>query len=297
MTNDKSILNSNDFLNIQNLIFTLRGNQVIIDRDLAILYGVQTKVMNQAIKRNIDRFPNEFRFQLNDKERQELVTNCDRFTSLKYSSVNPYVLTEQGIAMLSTVLNSPTAIEVSIQIMKAFVQMKNFYLTNASLFQRIEKVESHQLESDNKINELFNYFQDKKLTTKEGIFFEGQIFDAYFFVSNLLRSADESLIIIDNYIDDTVLNMLSKNEKNIEIYLLTNKVSKQLSLDIKKYQSQYHKIKIIKLDKAHDRFLIIDKKHVYHLGASLKDLGKKWFAFSKMENDTITLIDRVNTYL
>ncbi len=179
--------------NIKNMIFTYRGLQVMIDKDLAELYNVKTKVLNQTVKRNIERFPNDFRFQLLDSEKKELVTNCDRFTKLKHSSVNPYVFTEQGVAMLSAILRSEIAVKISIQIIKAFVEMKKIISANAILLQRIEKIEIKQFLTDEKINKIFNVIQNNELKPKQGIFFDGQIFDAYKFITKLIKEAKHLL--------------------------------------------------------------------------------------------------------
>lgn len=267
---------------IQNLILSIHGAQVMIDRDLAELYQVPTKRLNEQVKRNIDRFPKPFRFQLSNKEKNELVANCDRFENLKHSSVRPYVFTEQGVAMLSSILRSETAVKVSIQIIDAFVGMRKFISQNAGIFQRLENVELKQLEADKNFKKLFDALQSKDLEPKQGIFFDGQIFDAYKFVSGLIRKANKSILLIDNYIDETVLDLLTKKKKNVAATIFTNKITKAMLLDVEKFNSQYPTLELKKFTKAHDRFLIIDDKHVYHFGASLKDLGKKWFAFSKM---------------
>ncbi len=279
---DKQMAVSN-YNDIQNQILTIRGTQVMIDRDLAELYQVETKVLNQAVKRNIERFPKIFRFQLNDDEKNELVTNCDRFQNLKHSSVNPYAFTEQGVAMLSSVLRSETAVKVSIQIIDAFVGMRKFISQNAGIFQRLEKVEHKQLKADEKFEKLFDALQSKELEPKQGIFFDGQIFDAYKFISSLIRKAKKSIFLIDNYVDETVLNLLTKKKKNVEVTIFTNNITKAMLLDVEKFNSQYPTLELKEFTKAHDRFLIIDNKYIYHFGASLKDLGKKWFAFSKMK--------------
>ena len=182
---------------IKNMIFSFRGSQVMIDRDLAELYGVETKVLNQAVKRNIQRFPDDFRFQLSDNEKTELVTNCDRFIKLKHSSVNPYVFTEQGVAMLSAVLRSDIAIKVSIRIIKAFVEMKKFISNNAAIFQRLENVEIKQIVTDEKIDEIFRALENSSLKPKQGIFYDGQIFDAYKFVAKLIKGTKKSIVLID----------------------------------------------------------------------------------------------------
>jgi len=287
---DKELINTD---NIQDSIFTFRELQVMIDRDLATLYRVETKVLNQAVKRNLERFPENFRFQLNDKEKQQLVTDCDRFEKLKHSSNNPYAFTEQGVAMLSAVLHSKTAIKVSIHIMQAFVEMKKFMATNAGIFHRLDKVEQKFLQSDENFKKLFKALEDKKIIPKQDIFFKDQVFDAYSFVSNLVRTANTSIILIDNYIDDTVLTHFTKRKKNVKFTILTKNISMQLKLDIEKYQEQYQSINIIEFRDSHDRFLIIDEKEIYHFGASLKDLGKKWFAFSKMNISSIKIIDKL----
>lgn len=278
---------------IQNLILSIHGTQVMIDRDLAELYQVPTKRLNEQVKRNIDRFPKPFRFQLSNKEKNELVANCDRFENLKHSSVRPYVFTEQGVAMLSSILRSETAVKVSIQIIDAFVGMRKFISQNAGIFQRLENVELKQLEADKNFKKLFDALQSKDLEPKQGIFFDGQIFDAYKFVSGLIRKANKSILLIDNYIDETVLDLLTKKKKNVAATIFTNKITKAMLLDVEKFNSQYPTLELKKFTKAHDRFLIIDDKHVYHFGASLKDLGKKWFAFSKFDKETFSLLENL----
>ena len=278
---------------IKNMIFSFRGLQVMIDRDLAELYGVSTKRLNEQVKRNLIRFPESFRFQLTDSERSELVANCDRFEKLKHSSVNPYVFTEQGVAMLSAVLHTKIAIEVSIKIMEAFVDMRRFILKNAAIFQRLDKIEKKQLESDRKFELLFKALENNSVKPKQGIFYNGQVFDAYKFVAGLIKGAKESIVLIDNYVDETVLTMFIKNQK-IDIKIYTRKITKQLKLDLEKYNAQYKPIEIIKFDQSHDRFLIIDNKEIYHFGASLKDLGKRWFAFSKFDMKAIDLLNRLD---
>lgn len=282
---------------IENRIFTIRGTHVMIDRDIAEMYDVETKVLNQAVKRNLERFPEKFRFQLLQDERNELVTNCDRLKKLKHSSVLPYAFTEQGVAMLSAVLNSKTAIQVSLQIMNAFVEMRKFINANANVFQRLDIIEKNHLqfksETDQKFDKIFHAIEDKRLKPKRGIFFEGQMFDAYAFTSDLIRSAKKSIILIDNYIDDSVLTLLSKRRENISATIYTKNINKPLKLDLKKHNSQYPVIKAHEFKAAHDRFLIIDEKEFYHFGASLKDLGKKWFAFSRMDFMTNEVLQRL----
>ncbi len=278
--------------NIKNMIFSFRGLQVMVDRDLAELYEVGTKVLNQAVKRNIERFPDDFRFQLTDNEKNELVTNCDRFNKLKHSSNNPYVFTEQGVAMLSAVLRSKTAVKVSVRIIKAFVEMKKFISNNAGIFQRLENVERKLIATDEKVDRIFTALENKTLKPKQGIFYDGQIFDAYEFVTGLIKQAEKSIVLIDNYVDETILTLFSKNQK-INVTIFTKNINKQLKLDLKKYNSQYNPIEIKRFEKSHDRFLIIDNKEIYHFGASLKDLGKKWFAFSKFDMEAIEILGKL----
>lgn len=288
--NSLIVYNSAD---IQRRIYSIRDVQVMLDVDLAAFYGTKTKVLNQAVKRNIDRFPSNFMFRLTKKEKDELVTNCDHLENLKFASALPFVFTEQGVAMLSAVLKSKTAVKMSVQIMSAFVAMRRFLVENAGVFQRLNKVELKQLETDKKVDQIFDAMQSKTLEPKQGIFYDGQIFDAYKFISSLIRKAEKSILLIDNYIDETVLDLFTKKKKNVIVTILTTNINKTLQLDEKKFNAQYPLITIKEFNKAHDRFIIIDDKDVYHFGASLKDLGKKWFAFSKMDTNTIPLLSNI----
>ncbi|MFH1432577.1 MAG: ORF6N domain-containing protein [archaeon] len=278
---------------IKNRIHTIRAVQVMLDSDLAELYGIPTKALNQAVKRNIARFPEDFMFQLTDSEKEELVTECDHLTPLKFSYQLPNVFTEQGVASLSGVLKSEKAIEVNIHVIRAFVSMRRFISKNAELFRRLDTVERKQLEYDNNFERVFNAIENKEFVKKQGIFFDGQIFDAYNFVSDLIRSAKKSIVLIDNFVDDSVLTLFSKRSDNVNVIIYTKTRTKQLRLDLEKYNSQYPAIDIKEFDRSHDRFLIIDNNVVYHIGASLKDLGKKWFAFSKFDKDAIKLLDKL----
>lgn len=262
----------------------------MVDRDLAEIYQVETKVLNQAVKRNLERFPEYFRFQLSDKEKFELVTNCDRFKILKHSSNNPYVFTEQGVAMLSAVLRSDIAVKVSIQIINAFIEMRKIIANHNGILQRVEGIERKQLETDQKFEQVFNALENKNTLPAQGVFFDGQVFDAYELASKIIRSAKKSIVLIDNFIDETTLTHLTKKNKNVNIKILTKTVSKQTNLDIQKANEQYGGFIIKQFTKSHDRFLIIDNKEVYHLGASLKDLGKKWFAFAKLDKNSVSNI-------
>lgn len=278
---------------LQSKIHHLRGEQVMIDRDLAELYGVDTKRLNEQVKRNIKRFPERFMFQLTAQEKNELVANCDRFSSLKHSTALPYAFTEQGVSMLSAVLKSDTAIDISIQIIDAFVSMRRFMTLNGGLLQRIDALEQHKLEANQKFDQLFRALDSQQPTPTQGIFFDGQIFDAYLFVNDRIRSATSSIVLVDNYIDDSVLNQLSKRSDGVSATLLTKEITARLAQDIKRHNTQYPAIAAIEFSSSHDRFLIIDQT-VYHLGASLKDLGKKWFAFSKMDAQSLSIINAVN---
>ena len=278
---------------IKNKIYTIRDTQVMIDRDLANLYGVTTKALNQATKRNAERFPEDFLFQLTKEEKNELVTNCDRFQNLKHSTVNPYAFTEQGIAMLSGILKSPQAIKTNVYIMRSFLQMRKFISNNAQIFKRLDKVEKKQLKTDIKLEKIFNLIENKELKPTQGIFFDGQIFDSHKFVSDLIRGAKKSIILIDNYVDDYVLTLFTKRKSKVKVLIYTKNISKQLKLDLEKFNSQYEPITIKEFKKSHDRFLIIDDKELYHLGASLKDLGKKWFAFSKLDQESLNILGKL----
>lgn len=304
--NDSEVVTNCDHLvpasQIEEMIITLRGVQVIVDRDLAMLYGVETKRMNEQVRRNLDRFPSRFRFQLTKEEVNEVVANCDHLLSIKYSPTLPYVFTEQGVAMLASVLHSETAVDVSVKIMDAFVAMRHFIASNAQVFQRLEVIEHHQLEmsshltkNDSQIAEIFKRLDQENTTPTQGIFFDGQIFDAYTFVSDLIRSAKKSIVLFDNYVDDTVLTMLDKRKSKVTATIYTQKVKQQLSLDLEKHNAQYQPIDVKQYDKVHDRYLCIDNT-VYHIGASLKDLGKRWFSFNKMEMTAKELLGRIYSY-
>lgn len=283
--------------NIQNRILTVRGKQVMLDSDLAELYDVSTGRVNEQVKRNIERFPEDFMFQLTKKEWDEIflrsqnaTLNTGRGRHRKYL---PFVFTEQGVSSLSGVLKSEIAVKVNIAIMRAFVGMRKFLMENATVFQRLDKIELKQLETDKKVGSIIKALEDKSIKPNQGIFFNGQVFDAYSFVSGLIRSAKKSIILIDNYIDDTVLTHFTKRKKEVAFTIYTKNISNQLKLDIAKYNQQYAPVKIKRFKEAHDRFLIIDNKEIYHFGASLKDLGKKWFAFSKLNLASVAILEKL----
>lgn len=278
---------------IENQIFTIRGLQVMIDRDLAEFYKVETKVLNQAVKRNLDRFPDSFRFSLSKEEKLELVTNCDRFASLKHSTSNPNAFTEQGVAMLSAVLHSSIAVQISIHIMNAFVDYRKNLLNSESLIFRMNRVENKLIEGDKKFDQLFLALEKKETLPEKGIFFEGQVYDAYDFVTKLIKKAEKEIILIDNYIDDTVLTMFTKRKRNVAVTIYTKNLTKELSLDLEKHNSQYPPIDIKDFKDSHDRFLLLDGVTLYHIGASLKDLGKNWVAFSRMDSLANGLLEKL----
>ena len=338
---------------IENKIFTIRGVQVMLDKDLAELYEVETKRINEQVKRNIERFPEEFCFQLTKEEveilrsqiatlntensflrsqnetskseiptlksqyatsRSQIVTLNKEDSFLKSQIVTskkenrggnrylPYAFTEQGVAMLASILKSETAVKVSIQIMNAFVQMRHFISANGSLFARLDTVEKKQIETEEKLNrnllridekldineknfeKVFDALEAADLP-KQGVFCDGQIFDSYKFLSDLIRKAKTSIVLVDNYVDDTVFLMLDKRKSGVSATIYTQSISKQLTLDLQKHNAQYAPIDIRLIKNFHDRFLFLDEKTIYHIGASVKDLGKKVFGFSKLGLD------------
>ena len=299
---------------IENLIHVIRGKQIMLDIDLARLYGVETKRLNEQVKRNIERFPEDFMFQLSKEEaessRSQFATlnedgelSRSQFATLNGRGHNikhlPYAFTENGVAMLSSVLRSQQAINVNIQIMRAFTAMRHFIAANAQAFQRLEIIERNQLalnvhlaENDKKFEEVFRRLDDGSTTPKQAIFYDGQIFDAYKFVNERIREAKKRIVLIDNYIDETVLAMLDKRGKDVTAKVYTKNISRQLSLDFEKHNAQYTPIEVEQFDRAHDRFLCIDDT-VYLIGASIKDLGKKWFGFVKLEQTTDELLSKM----
>ena len=284
-------------MEIRNLIYSIRGKQVMLDSDLASLYQVETKNLNKAVKRNIERFPASFCFQLTEEEVENLRFQIGT-SSLSYGGRRylPYVFTEQGVAMASAILRSDIAVKVSVEIMEAFVEMRKMLISNASLFHRLDNIELKQLQADQKFEEIFKALESDKLHAEKGIFYNGQVFDAYTFVSDIIRSAKSSITLLDNYVDDTVLTLLGKRNTNVTATIYTKSISNQLRLDLQRYNSQYPSIEVEIFSDAHDRFLIIDNTELYHIGASLKDLGKKWFAFSRMDIEIGRMLQILNTF-
>ncbi len=271
---------------IKRMIYTIRGKQVMLDSDVAMLYHYETKKINQTVKRNIERFPEKFCFQLNEQEveclRSQIVT-LNKNRRGQHRKYLPYVFTEQGIAMLSGLLKNNIAVQVSISIMDAFVEMRKFIASNSQIFERLTTVEYKLLEHDKQFNKVFNQLQQEE-NTKQKIFFKGQIYDAYNLIIQIIRSAKNKILIIDNYIDYSILEMLTKKNKNVEVVILTSNKSNISKLDVQKFNQEYPILKVSRTNQFHDRFIIIDNNELYHCGASIKDLGKKCFGINKIED-------------
>ena len=299
LVNNESDVEKYETEKIKNLIYTIRGKQVMLDSDVAMLYHYETKNINKAMKRNIERFPEDFCFQLTEKEVENLRFQFGT-SSLEKENYGgrrylPYVYTEQGISMLAGVLKNEIAIQVSISIIRAFIEMRRFILLNGQVFQEIDDIKGQLLEHDKKFDEVFDELQRKQESEfKQSIFFDGQIYDAYSLIIDIIRKAKQKILIIDNYIDDSILKMLSKKNKAVEVVILTSQNSNMRKLDIQKFNKQYPVLKLAYTNKFHDRFIIIDNKELYHVGASLKDLGKKCFAISRIEDDEY--IDKISNY-
>ena len=302
MENVKSIAPINEDLNvakyevenIKSLIYNIRGKQVILDSDIAILYNVETKRVNEAVRRNTKRFPIEFCFQLTEEEinnlRSQFATSSLKKNNYGGRRYIPYAFTEQGIAMLSAVLHSDRAIEVSISIMNAFVEMRRFILNNQMMFEKINTIELKQFEyqksTDNRFEQVFKYIGKHKEENQK-VFFDGQVYDAFSMITDLIKKANKEIILIDNYVDIETLNILSKKNNNVDVKIYT-KSNTQLNVkDVKKFNTQYPKLELKYTDKFHDRFLILDQKYIYHIGASIKDAGKKCFGITLIKYDAI----------
>ena len=280
---------------IESKIYTIRGIQVMLDKDLAAFYRVKPIRLREQVKRNKKRFPPDFMFQLTEEEADHMVSQ-NAIPSRKHLGGSlPYVFTEQGVGALSAVLTSDRAVEVGIQIMRAFIAMRRFIISNARLFQRLDTLEIKQIDTDKKLAQVLDVIERKEVQPRQGIFYNGQVFDAYAFACDLVRRAKKSIIMIDNYVDDSVLTLLSKRKTDVAATIYTKSISKQLQLDLKKHNAQYPAIAIKTFKIAHDRFLIIDEKEIYHIGASLKDLGKKWFGFSKFEVGAVEMLKKLKS--
>ena len=291
MENEIIILDEND---LKNKIYTIRGVQVMLDSDLAEIYGYETKRFNEQVKNNIERFDEDFRFQLTQDEVDVLRSKFSTTNISTMSRSLPYAFTEQGIYMLMTVLKGELAVKQSKTLIRLFKQMKDFVLTNSQLFAEIDSIKKHLIESDlhhkendKRIDELFTLMEKYKIEEKQGIFFQGQIFDAYAKFESFIQSAKKEIVLIDGYVDLTVLERLAKKQKGVNVLLYTDSKTKITNLDVQKFNAQYPTLTLNFTSKMHDRFLIVDNSVLYHIGASLKDLAKKCFAFEILDSSLI----------
>ena len=289
---------------IKNLIYVVRGQQVMMDSDLATLYQVETRVLNQAVKRNIARFPEKFRFQLSEDEYDDLKS---QFVISSEEDENthggrrklPYVFTEQGIAMLSAVLRSETAVQVSIKIMDAFVEMRRFLASNTLMFEKINEMEvkrlAFQKNTEEKFDKIFRYISEHEESSQK-IFFDGQIYDAFSLLVDLVSKAEKKLALVDNYVDVGTLNILAKKKSDVEVVVYTVRRTRLSEADVNNFNQQYPKLEVKYTGVFHDRFLIIDDICAYHIGASIKDAGKKCFGISLIEDTRIVkdILERLN---
>ena len=280
---------------IKSLIYVIRNQQVMVDSDLAMLYQVETKRLNEAVKRNIARFPEEFRFQLTENEtkhlRSQFATLNENDGRGKHRKYLPYVFTEQGIAMLSAILRSDVAVQVSISIMKSFVEMRRFIANNALLFERISNVELKQLEyqkqTDEKLEQIFEYISEHEETNQK-VFFDGQIYDAFSLIVSLIQKAEKEITLIDGYVDIGTLNLLAKKNEGVSVMVYTHQRTRLSNIDVTNFNAQYPALEVKYTGVFHDRFLILDGKTAYHIGASLKDAGKKTFGITRINDEGIT---------
>ena len=297
MENEISILEENS---IRSKIHVIRGQQVMLDFDLAQIYGYETKRFNEQIKNNRERFDEDFMFRLNEKEVQELSRSKNstlkngRGSNIKYA---PYAFTEQGIYMLMTVLKGDLAVTQSKMLIRTFKEMKHFIQNNSNIFAELDNIKKHLLESDihhnetdKKIKELFSLMDKYNIKETQGVFFQGQIFDAYAKFESFLSAAKKDIILIDNYVDLTVLERLAKKKKGVNVTIFTDPKTKLTAQDIQTFNAQYPTLTVNHTTKTHDRFLIIDNTTIYHIGASLKDLGKKCFCFDVLDSGYIPMI-------
>jgi hypothetical protein len=272
---------------IKNLILTIRGKQVLLDSDVAMLYGYEKRSINQAAKRNEDRFPERYRFQLTMAEylqlpskSQSVILDTGRGQNIKKL---PWAYTEQGVSMLAGLLRNPTAVQVSLGIIDAFVEMRKFINANRDVFAKLVSIDNKLLEHDKKFDEVFDLLQAPE-TAKQFIFFKGQFYDAFKLVSDIIKKAKRQIIIIDNYCNDAVLDVLTKKDSSVAVVVITANSAKMTQQCLGNFSKQYGPVRIIKSKDFHDRFIIVDNKEVYAFGASLKDLGKKCFEVSKNED-------------
>ena len=273
------------FSEIENKIFNIRGVPIMLDRDLAALYQTDTRTLKQSVKRNIDKFPADFMFELQEHDIESLVSHAVIPSRSFFGGAAPFAFTEQGVAMLASVIKTTTSVKISITIIRDFVAMRKTIAVTGNLVKRIEVVEKKLLHTDEKFEKIFTALEKKDNLPTQGIFFNGQIFDTYTFLADIVRKARHSIILIDNYVDDSTLKLFIKRKKNVSLTIYTKKITPQLETDTQKFNQQYGPLFLKKIINNHDRFLIIDHKEMYHIGASIKDLGKKIFAFSRMDNE------------
>ena len=281
---------------IKSLIYVVRGQQVMMDSDLAMLYQVETKAFNQAVSRNIERFPENFRFQLTKEEFDALRSQIATSNGRGGRRYRPYMFTEQGIAMLSGVLRSNVAIQVSIRIMNTFVEMRRFIANNSLLFEKVSDIELKQLEyqksTDEKCDKVFKYIEDHA-EAEQKIFFDGQIYDAFSLITSIIRKAQKEIILIDGYVDIDTLNILAKKNTGVDVKIYTYASAQLTNRDTANFNAQYPTLTVKKTQVFHDRFIILDGKSAYHIGASVKDAGKKCFGISLI-NDPGLVADLLN---
>ena len=306
MPNDAVTIAPAGAAEIRNLIYTVRGAQVMLDSDLAELYQVETKALNRAAKRNEGRFPEDFRFQLTRDELDGL--RCQFGTLAGHgpdSSIGrtylPYAYTEQGVAMLSAVLRSETAVHASVRIMRAFVEMRRFIASNAAMFEQIRAVELRQLDyqrtTDERFERVFDYMEAREVP-KQKLFFEGQVFDAFELLVSIVQKAEREIILIDGYVGTNTLNILAKKANGVTVSVFTHPRTDLTKGDVDAFNAQYPTLTIVHTTAFHDRFLILDGAETYHVGASLKDAGKKCFAITRIDEESVTagLMDRLNQH-
>ena len=285
---------------IKNLIYVVRGQQVMLDSDLAMLYQVETKVFNQAVNRNIERFPENFRFQLTKEEFDALRSQIATSNGRGGRRYRPYMFTEQGIAMLSGVLRSDVAVQVSIRIMNTFVEMRRFIANNALLFEKVSDIELKQLEyqksTDEKFDKVFQYIEDHA-ESEQKVFFDGQIYDAFSLITSIIQKATGEIILIDGYVDVDTLNILAKKNTGVDVKIYTYASAPLTNRDAANFNAQYPTLTVKKTQVFHDRFIILDGKTAYHIGASIKDAGKKCFGISLIDDPGVVtdLLNRLKT--
>lgn len=287
-------------IDIKNMIYVVRGLQVMLDSDLAMLYHVETKVFNQAVIRNIERFPENFRFQLTKEEYDDLRSQFATSNARGGRRYLPYMFTEQGIAMLSGVLRSEVAVQMSIRIMNTFVEMRRFISNNALLFAKVSDIELKQLEyqksTDEKFDKVFQYIEDHA-ESEQKVFFDGQIYDAFSLIASIIRKAKQEIILIDGYVDVDTLNILAKKNDGVDVKIFTYASAPLSNRDMANFNTQYPTLTMKKTQVFHDRFIILDGKTAYHIGASIKDAGKKCFGISLLKDPGIVsdLLNRLKT--